>query len=483
MPVSDVIIQAPTGTARPPFTFTPDHEHLLDEVQRGAFNFLWNASKDAGPGMVPDRASKPTVSVAGVGFQLSGICIGVERGWITRKNGEDRAIRILAALDSNPTNRKAGMFYHFLDPATAGPPPDAPEYTVSTIDSALLFAGVLTAAQYFGGDVRTLADALFEGADWRFFLAGPRDRTSQGFVTLGWKPTKHDDPTGEGELLPYAWIDAGDEHRLVTFLAVCAPTEARRVEPRVYYRLRRQLGEFRDTGPMVWFPWSGALFTQLFAHCWIDYAAMPPDNPAAFSIPNRPRADWWENSRRHVRLHRLKALDAAGKVPTLGENAWGLSASDVHDGYAVPGVFPDPLPMPGAFPELDYPVYQPKDNLGDGTVAPYAAGSSVMFDPDAALAALAYYRSLPPQPGQPALWSDPQSGGFGFADAFNLGTGWVAPDYVAIDQGPLLLAIENARTGFVWKTFHAHPWVRAGMERLKLSTTRAAPPADSGDSK
>src|SRR5262245_27135574 len=305
-----VVIAAPADVAKPPFRFSMEDETLLDEVQRGAFNYLWLAGDPSkhSPGMAPDRTSKPTVSVAGVGFQLTGICIGVERGWITRAQGQQRAEAILRALGGNAANRKAGLFYHFVDPDTAGQPPQAYEHVVSTIDSALLLAGVLTASQYFGGTVRELGDALFEAADWQFFVAGlgAPDPLSRGFITLGWKPKSLDDPTGDGELLQYAWIDAGDEHRLVTFLAVCAPRDERRVDPRVYYRLRRQLGEYGDAGPFVWFPWSGAMFTAFFAHCWIDYAAIGPDNPAAFSIPNRARVDWWENSRRTARMHRLK---------------------------------------------------------------------------------------------------------------------------------------------------------------------------------
>ena len=121
------------------------------------------------------------------------------------------------------------------------------------------------------------------------------------------------------------------------------------MDPALYYRLRRQLGAHGDTGPMVWFPWSGALFTNFFAHCWIDYAGMGPDTPRAFGIANRSSVDWWENSRRAVRLHRLKAIENPKKVPTLGVNAWGLTASDYAGGYAVPGVFPR-APMPGAIP-------------------------------------------------------------------------------------------------------------------------------------
>jgi hypothetical protein len=463
--LSQIVIEAPSGTPRPPYRFSPEDDRFLDEVQRGAFNFMWHAGESTPTGMVPDRSSKTVVSIAGVGFQLASLCAGVERGWITRDQGRRRAERILGALAANPSNRKAGLFYHFLDPDSAGQPAEAPEHVVSTIDSAILFAGMLTAGSFFGGPVRQQADALFEAADWRFFVLQQGQTFPTGFISLGWQPRDLAAPTADGDLLEYAWIDCGDEHRLVTFLAASAPDESRRVDPILYYRLRRQVGAWEDTGPMVWFPWSGALFTQFFAHLFIDYAGMGTDDPGAFGISNRPRVDWWENSRRHVSLHRLKAREYAGKVPTVGDLAWGFSASDVQSGYAVPGVFPAPLPMPSAIPEVDYATFTPKDDPGDGTIAPYAAGCAVLFDPAAALAALRYYRSL----DLPGLWADPGSGGCGFADAFNLGSRWVAPDYVAIDQGALVLAIENARTGLIWEHFHTHPFIRAGMERLRLS--------------
>ena len=109
------------------------------------------------------------------------------------------------------------------------------------------------------------------------------------------------------------------------------------------------------------------------------------------------------------------------------------------------------------------------DDFGDGTLAPYAAGSSIMFDPARAVAALRHYHDLKAPDGSPLVWNDPAiNNGFGFRDAFNAGTGWVARDFVSIDQGPLILAIENARTGLLWRVFHEHPIVRAGVERLRL---------------
>lgn len=470
-------IESSPSVPRPPFVFSPEDESLLDEIELGAFNFLWKAA-DPSTGLVPDRNSKPEVaSIAGVGFALSALPVGVERGWISRNQGADRAMLILSSLSRHPEIQKAGFFQHFLNASDATLHRSELEHVVSTIDSALLFCGVLTASQYFQGEVRVAADRLFQNADFRFFVNDKEpEEWKRGFVSLGWKPDSLKDAAGSGRILPYYWLDSGCEHRLVTLLGVCAPLESHRLDPATYYRLRRTLGTYNDIGPVVWFPYSGALFVNQFSHCWVNYAAKGLDDPAAFGYPSdrRVRVDWWENSRRMVRLHREKAIENPRKLPTLGENAWGLSASDCPAGYCVPGVFPNAAPMPGARPKLDYATEHPKDNFGDGTIAPYAAATSVMFEPRLAIDALRYYRSLKVGGASSSLWSDPRAGGYGFADAFNLGDSWIAPDYVAIDQGPMLLAIENARTGLIWRTFEAHPWVVAGLQRLRLISGPAA---------
>lgn len=461
-PLPEVV--APPGTPRPPFDFSRDDEALLEQIQHGAFNFMWRAGDKPGTlGMTPDRTSKPEVSIAGVGFQLSGIIIGIEHGWITREAGEARVLGILKGIAANPENRKAGLFYHFLNPATAGQPGEAYEHVVSTIDSALFFAGVITASQYFGGEVATIGDQLVRDADWSFFLCTKPGE--EGFISLGWEPRDKHKPTGDGRVLPYSWIDNGDEHRLVTFLAACAPDAAHRVDPVTYYKLRRTLGSYKGEPPFVWFPWSGAIFTTQFSHCWIDYASIGPDDPAAFGVPCRPRVDWWENSRRAMQMHRQKAIDHPEHG--LSEHLWGLTASDYAKGYQVPGLFPTRLDMPGCQVGRDYPKEPGKDNFGDGTIAPYGAGCSIMFDAQAPTESLRYLYNL--KDGTlPRIWDDPAKGGYGLADAFNLQNGWIAPDHLAIDQGPLLIAIENARTGLIWKLFHQHPFVKDGMQRLGL---------------
>ncbi len=465
----ELVIQSPPGTPRPPFAFSEDDSRFLDEVQRGCFRYFWEAV-DPVTGMIPDRSSVDFVSVAGVGFQLSAIPIGVERGWITRAQGEERCLKILRALLGNPGNRHEGLFLHFIDGATAGGRKNTPEDVVSTIDSALLFAGVLTAGAYFGGEVDRLATQMVTDANWRAFVSGDEAKPHErGFITLGWRAKDAHDLSKGGRYLPYYWVDSGCEHRLVSFMGVLSPKPEHRVDSAMYYRLRRAVGDYKGTGPMIWFPYSGALFVNLFSHFWINYNAMGVDNPHAAGFANRPRVDWWENSRRLVALHRLKARENPENKPTLGEHAWGLTAMDVAKGYAVPGVYPTLITFPDQREAFDYSTYSGKDDYGDGSIAPYGPGSAIMFEPAAAVAAMRFAREQKVPDGSPMVWRDPANpapGNYGFRDSYNLGTGWVAPDYVAIDQGPLILAIENARTGLIWRTFHSHPLVRQAGERL-----------------
>ncbi|QOJ00676.1 MAG: hypothetical protein HRU70_09300 [Phycisphaeraceae bacterium] len=465
-----VVIASPQGVSRPPFEFGPEDAGFLDEVQRACVDYFWREA-DARTGLIPDRTSdRRVVSVAGVGFQLAAYCIGAERGWLDRAAARDRCELILTSLLGNPKNRKAGLFYHFIESADAGMAGGMPEDVVSTVDSALLFAGVMTASECFGGRVRTLGDELLGAADWRFFVSGDEAKPSErGFVSLGWKPTRVSDPTGDGALLPFYWVDSGDEHRLVAFLGVGASSGAGRLGPEMYYALRRQLGHHAgagegDGGLMVFFPWSGAHFTNFFAHCWIDYASMGPDEPSRFGAAHRARVDWWENSRRMTRMHRAKCIENPKRFAGFGPDGWGLTASDIENGYGVPGVFPKAVPMRGARAEFDFSSFTPKDDFGDGTLAPYGAGCSILFEPGLAMSAMRSYRGLTRRDGTPLAWRGVE--GYGFVDGFHAGTGWSAPDTVAIDHGALVVSIENARSGRVWRWFMGHPIAQRASDAL-----------------
>jgi len=484
---TQTLIATTDNAPRPPFAFSDDDARFLDEVQHAAFRFFVDAT-DPHTGLVCDRTSNPTlVSVAGVGFQLSALPIGVERGWISRADAEALAGKIVTTLASEPTNRKAGLFFHFLDARTGKPHPEAYEHVVSTIDSALLFAGLLTSSSYFGGEIAAQADAIVAEADWAFFLAPETEIPMyQGFLSLGWKAEDKADLTADGTLLDYYWGDATDEQRLCTFFAQTPEDPEHRLPPEGYYQLRRRLGGHSGSGPMVFSPYSGALFTSFFSHCWIDYAHTEPDSPLDFGFEQRARVDWWENSRRHVNLHRAKAIENPLGLKTPGPNAWGLSASDADGAYLVSMLYPEAIEMPGARDDWDIqpPDHGWHDQWNSGLLAPYAAAASAMFEPDAALAALRHYRTLTDESGEPLLWREPATGptqpgeirpgaydaNFGFLDSYTLdtptGEPWVAHDYVAIDQGPLLLGLENARSGLVWDLFRRHPLAQRAEARL-----------------
>jgi len=277
---------------------------------------------------------------------------------------------------------------------------------------------------------------------------------------------------GDGTLLPYHWLDAADEQRLVTLIAIAAPDPNHRVDELAYYRLRRPLGAGASGQPLVYNPYSGALLTYLQAHLWVDYAAMGIDSPSAFGVDQRAEVDWWENSRRGIALHRARSIDNPRNLATLGPNAWGLSACDTPDGYRANGVTPRAIRMLGAVAQIDDPQHEPADEWGMGTIAPAAMGASILFDSQNTLAALRHIKGLTREDGSLIVWRDPSGDGYGFRNGYTLdgpgGKPWAAADDLAIDHGMLLLAIENARTGLVWQLFHRDEGVADALARLGL---------------
>jgi len=315
---------------------------------------------------------------------------------------------------------------------------------VSTVDTALLIAGAIPAGEYFGGEVKALVDRLVAGANWRFFATPPSGRLS-----MGWMPNDPGQMDGSGRFHHLQWSLASDEERLTYFIAVGSPIPEHAVDPRVYMGLDRVIKRWNDLPPHA-ISFQGTLFHYFFSHCWIDYRSLPPDDPSQFGI-DAPRIDWFENSRRAVLTHRQRCLEQRGRFASVTDRIWGFSACAGRDGYLVPEIQPNVID---------------KDNWYDGTVAPYAAGASIMFAPAEALEALQAMRSLKDADDRPFVWRDPAQGGFGFVDCFNLDQKFASDDYVGIDQGPMLLAIENARTGLIWKLFMQSETARRAVARL-----------------
>jgi hypothetical protein len=212
------------------------------------------------------------------------------------------------------------------------------------------------------------------------------------------------------------------------------------------------------------------LFTSFFDHVFVDHGALGTDNPLTHGQTQRARVDWWENSRRTVHLHRDRAIANPQGLPSLGPDAWGFSAGDGPDGYLVSSMYPDAVEMIGAEAGRDFSTFPARNNWGGGVIKPYAPGTSIMFEPELAVSALRFARGVTAPDGGTGVWRGNGPGGWGFADAYRLGddgrTDWVAEDFVAISQGPLLLGIENARTGLIWRLFMSHETVRSGLEEL-----------------
>ena len=304
------------------YELSPQDEALLDTIQRGCFQYFW---KEVGsPAMLAkDKTSDTICSIAAVGFQLSSLPIGVERGWITRAQGEARASTVLRALVDRNDNKKFGIYLHFIDERTGGLPDFARtkyryELQASTVDHALLQAGAMTAASYFGGEVARLADQIVDAANWQAMFDA-----KAGYLTMGWRASTDRGVDGPGEIHANHWQWCSDEERLIYFLAVASPNEKHALDPVSYYRLKRVVKQHLKMPPYV-VSWNGSLFTYFFANCWIDYRHLKSDDPSLYGEQG-PGVDWFENSRRAVLTHRQRCLEASDRFPTLGRDRWGLA--------------------------------------------------------------------------------------------------------------------------------------------------------------
>jgi hypothetical protein len=255
---------------------------------------------------------------------------------------------------------------------------------------------------------------------------------------------------GPGKLLNAHWRFASDEERLVAFLAVGAP-EGHAVGPAVYYRLERIVKQHGDLPPYV-VSWNGSMFTYFFSHAWIDYRHLAADDPGQFGASG-PEVDWFENSRRATLTHRERCIEASDEFANFAENRWGLAPCEFRDDYLVAEVKPN---------------VSDRDDWRGAILPPYGAGSAIMFTPAESLAALREYRSLNGSDGKPLAWDDPSAGGYGFMDSLSLDPPHGHATRLGIDQGPLLLSIENARTGLIWRLFMQHEAAKRAIERLQL---------------
>lgn len=402
---------------RTPAVPDPADEAFLEELGRHSFEFF-RQETDPRSGLTPDRvratggARGDVSSIAGVGFGLAGLCIAEQRGWMTRNEVLVRVRTTLRFAIEN-VDHERGFFYHFLDTDSGK---RVWQCEVSPIDTSLFLCGALVARQHFPDDpvIAETTKELYERIDWPWMLNGGQT------LALGWSP-------GQG-FSRHRW-EGYAEHMAMYLLGLGSPTHP--LPPRIWRSWRREpVGTYGDFTYIQYPP----LFVHQYAHAFVDFRDLADDH-----------ANYWSNSVLATRAQRQMCMDRKAEFPGYGPNLWGVTASDGPNGYVAWG-------GPPATTNLD------------GTVVPCAAGGSIPFLPRECIDAL---RTMKERHGR-FIW-----GKYGFVDAFNPTTGWVAEDVLAIDAGITLVQAENHRSGLVWNRFMANPEIQRAM---KLAGFRPSPP-------
>jgi hypothetical protein len=430
----------------------PADRSFLEDVERRTFRFFWETT-DATTGLTPTRwPSAPSSSIAGVGFALTGYCIGAERGYVSRREACERVdvtLRTLSELPQSEEEANAGgcrgFFYHFLD-ASSGLRHRGCE--LSSMDTALLMAGILSSGLYFDQDdeierrIRRLADDLYCRVEWNWMQ--PR----APLMGMAWRP-------GDG-------FDGHDyrgynETMILYVLALGSPTHPISPEAWRAYVGTYEWGECFGQRLVNFSP----LFGHYYSHAWIDFRDVQDDAMAELGV------DYFENSRRAAYSQRAYAVANPGRWRDYGGTCWGLTACDgpvnrtvvsegrtsVHRTYWARGV-------------------SARGVRDDGTLAPSAAASALPFAPEISLPTI---RHLSRRYGD-NLYSE-----YGFLDSFNPSfrrkdvalshgrvvddLGWFDDEYLASNQGPILLMLENFRSEFVWTLMKRSPYVRRGLAK------------------
>jgi hypothetical protein len=421
------------------YQLTKRDEEFLEDLSHRAFLYFVEQTNSR-TGLTLDRAradgsslpqqsnNRNVASIAATGFALTAFCIAAERGWIKRDEAHARA-RVALEFFAHRAAHEHGFFYHWMDAATGA---RRWQSEVSTIDTALLLAGILTAKQYFREDAEMtrLADSIYRRIDFQWMLNGSPD-----LLAMGYRP--------ENGFIKARW-NTFSEHLILQLFAIGSPTHP--IPPaswRAWSRTRLTYDGETFLVPSAFVSSGNPLFVHQYPYAWIDFRRVREGW--------YPYTNYFENSRKATRAQRdFTAKVLAHLFPSsYGADLWGITASDSARGYVAWGA-----------PPLDPQI--------DGTLVPCAPGGSLMFTPEISLAALRTMRER---------FGDSIYKRYGFVDAFNPTTGWTDTDVIGIDVGITLLSAENLRTGNVWRWFMrnreiARAMKMVGFERAGKSSRR-----------
>jgi hypothetical protein len=386
-------------------------EQLMEEIERAAFDFFWNESGSTG--QVKDRAllnghdSHTLSSIAATGFGLTGLCIGHARRYRRSDDIVERVRRTLRFLWERMPHEH-GFYYHFVD-MESGQRMWRSE--LSSVDTAILICGVLTARAYFrDNEIQDLATKLYERVDWQWmFNGGPT-------LTMGWNP--------EAGFLRSRWASYC-ELMMIYLLAIGSPTYP--LSPRTWLAWKRPTINFDG---YQYISGRDPLFTHQYSQAWFDFRGLQD----AFT-------NYFQNSITATMANRAFCIALRPEFPSYSERLWGISASDSMRGYTIWGG-------------------PPRQGRLDGTVVPCATGGSLPFLFPECMEVL---RNIRERYGR--AW-----GNYGYADAFNPLTDWYDSNVVGIDVGVTMIMAENHRTKFVWHTFMKNKEPRQAMWRAGFRT-------------
>ena len=399
----------PSGT---PYQGTDDK--LLDEIQRTAFDFFWFEAS-AKTGQMKDRAlangndTRAMSSIAATGFGLTSLCIGDRRGF--GKTAEILArVRNTLRFLANKLQHEHGFYYHFIHMETGQ---RWEKCELSSIDTSLLLCGVLTARQYFADqEIKDLATKIYERVDWPWMLNGGST------LSMGWHP--------ESGFLNARW-EHYCELMMIYLLGIGSPTHP--LSPDSWKAWTRPVIKYQG---LEYISGDDPIFTHQYSQAWFD-----------FRKKRDAYTNYFENSIKATKAHKLFCLSLHEKFPDYSENLWGISASDYAKGYTAWGGPPPQGPI-------------------DGSIVPCATGGSLPFLYEDCMRVLRNIRGRYKE----KAWTR-----YGFVDAFNPLDGWYDPDVLGIDLGITMVMAENHRTGLVWDTFMKNPEAQAGMQKAGFRST------------
>ncbi len=415
---------------------------MLDTLARETFDFFRHEFNPS-TGLIVDKTQPGSpASIAAVGMGLSVYTVAVERGWLTRHEAAARtlaALRFLLSAHQGPQPDAAGyrgFYYHFLDMQTGR---RACHCELSTIDTAILMAGVLTAAGYFStglaeeNEIREIARILFERVDWQWALNGGKT------ICHGWSP--------EAGFLPYRWDTGYSEALILYTLALGSPTFP--IDPEGY---RAWTSTFQlQTLYGIQHLYAGPLFIHQMSHLWLDFRGIQDD------FNRKTGIDYFENSRRATHMQRQYAIENPRGFSDYHQYNWGFTASDgpgdtVLEVNGVRRVF------------FDYVARGAPFGPDDGTISPWAVVASLPFAPEIVIGTVRHaIERLELKAHNP----------YGFDASFNSTYpektrnrhGWVSPWIFGLNQGPIILMIENYQTGLIWDVIRRCGYVRNGLRR------------------